>query len=432
MGTAMNATILRRRVRRIEQNQRPYTLPVSSLLLWIKVALLIAAAFLIRPTALGEEYTILGLGLGAVALSIHGLDSLLHGKSRINKKSSIVMVMVFVLWIYLVLQSLALQSQGSEYVIRSAAANMITILVYGLVLGDIRTNRVFFRGLVVVLSLLSASILITYLLMLVVPLTLLQIGTISVETYTEGQFINYGDIYLPLSMSYGFYPFGGVEVPRFTGFLREPGILQAFLLWAAVYVLNERLPRVLLLPLLLGVVASLSTAGITLLPATLFLWIVSKAHISKISKAAMVSAGGTIALLALVYAPGVGILDKNETHGDSFEGRVDATVTGLQLMLEHLMGIGLYSGTLIENAGINLLAATGQIGVLGFALAAMIFVAPIVSSSNPGSYMVAIFPVFVTSLVSQPLVDAPLVYVLLLATFAPVARSKRSMSYTKA
>jgi hypothetical protein len=395
---------------------------VSSLLLWSKIALLITAAFLIRPSALGQNYTVLGVVLQSVALFLHLVEALLLNRLVVSKNSLTVTVLVAGLWLYLLVQAAVAQSQGLENVIKASIVHLVTIFVFGLILGDAAANRAFFRLFVVVLSLLGASALITTLLSLFVPLGSLYLGHIGIEGYEYRDFIGNGDLYFPFSLQYGL--FGDALWPRFMGLFTEPGILQAFALWAVVYVLNEPLPRLTLIPLISGVMTALSTAGVALLPATLLFWMAFRTRIDTMIKPIFALAGGSLAVIAFLYTPVVGASDKMEVYSVSLTARLYSTVQGLSLALEHPFGVGLYD-VLVDDSGINLLAVAGQIGVVGFLLVIAVFVAPLLTNTNPAAYGIAMFPIFVTSLVSQPLLDAPLVYVMLLARFAPTNRASK-------
>jgi hypothetical protein len=399
-------------------------LSLSSTLLWSKVLLLIVAAFLLRPTALGQQYTAIGLFLEFVVLFLWSAETLMKKQAYLCKSNIVVGACGMLLWMYLVIQATVMQSVGMDFVIRSSIANLLSIFVYGLVLGDVRTNKVFFKVLVFILALLGASALVTTLLSLCVPIETLYIGHIPFEGYNGGDVYYAGDVYFPFSVRYGFYPIGGFELPRFTGLLREAGILQAFLLWGGVYALNERLPKWVLVSILAGVVTSLSTAGATLFPATLLFWITYRMRADVPIKLALALIGVVGALVAFLYAPGVGVSDKVEVRSVSFMDRSEATSAGLSLALDNPSGVGLYNLLDTHNAGISLLAATGQIGMLGLLLATAIYVIPLIRNSNPAAYAIAAFPVLATSLLSQPMLDAPLVYVLLLAYLTPSSRAK--------
>lgn len=396
-------------------------IPISSfVLLWTKVLLLIIAAFLIRPTALGQQYTTLGLLLECLALLLYLFEFLLGKRISISKNSLILIACGTVLWLYLLIEAIIVESGGLDFVVKASVANLASILIYGLILGDIPTNKAFFRAFTVVLALLGASTIITTILSFFVSLNSLYIGHLPFKGYD-----NAGDIYFPFSVRYGFYPVGYTEVPRFTGLFREAGILQAFLLWGAVYSLNERFPKWFLVLILLGVVLTLSTTGLALLPATLLLWIMLRIRTDMIIKLGFGLASVAITTLVSLYTPAMGILSKDEVRQTSIMDRLEATTAGLSSALHNPFGVGMYGMLDVQNAGINLLAAMGQIGVPGFLLVVVMFLAPLIRTSNRAAYAVAVFPLFMTGLISEPLVDAPLVYVALFAYFSPSVQLKK-------
>ena len=232
-----------------------------------------------------------------------------------------------------------------------------------------------------------------------------------------------GDVYFPFSVGYGLYPIGGSELLRFGGLFREPGILQVFLLWGIVYALNERMPKVLVVAMIVGVTTTFSTIGIALLPGILLAWAIYRIRTELVSKAAIAVAGVALMLLLTFYAPAVGLSAKSEVRETSITDRTEASNTGLLNAVENPIGVGLYDELETANSGITLVALAGQIGIFGFLLAVATYVVPAtVTGQNRGAYLIAVFPVLLTNLLSQPLLDAPLIYVLLLARFAPSAR----------
>jgi hypothetical protein len=394
--------------------QSRLVIPIPSILLWCKIVLLLVAAFLIPPAALSGHYTPVGLLLEAAALSVYIVETLLRGRIHISRNNVTVIIVGIALWSYVLAQAALVQSEGLHFVLKATVVNVTSIVVYGLLLGDAAANRIFFRAFAIILAACSASALVTALLSLFMPLSALYIGHLPIEQFYHS---NAGDVYFPFSVRHGYYPVGNVDFPRFAGLFREAGILQAFLLWSAVYALNERFPKWLLIPILFGVILSLSTAGIALLPATLLLWLVLKARTDIVLKATLTLASCVISVFAFLYAPAIGMQDKSEVRGISVAERMEATVSGLSSAVENPLGAGMYGTLELPNAGINLLAATGQIGVLGFLLLLLVFMAPLVKSSNRAAYAVAVFPILMTGLLSQPLINAPLVYVILLAHF---------------
>jgi hypothetical protein len=374
---------------------------------------------------LGQSYTDLGLCLAGAALGLHAIEALYKNHLRVSKVGIAVAVCGAVLWAYLLTHALLVQSEGADFVIKAAISNLTVIFVFALLLSDPMVNRLFFRTFVALLAAFGASAMVTMALFVFVPLSSLYIGHIDVEGYAQQRamgavfFQGVGDIYFPFSMGYGIYPVGDAELPRFAGFFREAGILQAFMLWSVVYVLNERLPRLLLIPLLFGIFTTFSSIGVALLPGTLLAWAIYRMRIGVAAKSLLAVVAIGAMLLASFYAPMVGLSSKNEVRETSLTDRSEASGAGFSSALEDPLGGGLYSEIDVENSGINLVALTGQIGFVGFLLAVLVYAAPLaIRNQNRAAYAVAVFPVLMTSLLSQPLLDAPLIYVLLLARFA--------------
>lgn len=94
---------------------------------YIKVLTLLIAAFLVRPTAFGQNMTSLAIILGMFVLFLYLIETLKTRKSEITKKNFIVLLSSSILWIYFLVHAWIAGSNHMEFVIKAFIAHMIII-----------------------------------------------------------------------------------------------------------------------------------------------------------------------------------------------------------------------------------------------------------------------------------------------------------------
>jgi hypothetical protein len=372
----------------------------------LKLIVLLAGAFALRPAVFGQRWTEAGLILLLVAFALHLLE--IRGRPQLTRQVTIVVLFGAALWLFLLGQAVLNQVEHLGWAIKAVIAHLVVIPIAGLMLSHGPTNRRFFRGFILVMLVPVVSYWITCALSLLVPIDRLFLFRID-----QGYSGNAGDTYLPLTPVYGFV--SSFRIPRLLGWFRESGIFQAFLLWAYVslpsFDLDRRWIRLLLL---LGVVACLSTAGAVLLLLTVALvYLISARHrrSRRLAVTALLVVATTVVAL---YAPVVGLRAKSAAMPRSITDRVESTRYGLDMLAHHPLGVGIYDAS-PPMAGINLIASIFFIGVIGFVLVLLTWFAPALAAPDPRRYLIAAMPLFLTSLLAQPLLDAPLMYIMLMA-----------------
>lgn len=383
----------------------------------LKVILLLLASLFLRPTVLGSTYTSVGLTLSIVTL----FYTFYRSRHLILPRQNILIILSgSLLFIFLFFQGMLSNSLQPDFVIRSTTANLLVIVIFGYCLSNRSVNETFFKGLVLFWAILGFSSLITIIAAQIVSLDslyLFQIPIKGVNTAgaTYGTADLTGNVYLPFSLYYKYFTSGIVTLYRFMIFFREPGIAQAFLIWGIIYALHYRYPRKIIIGLIIGVLTTFSTSGAFLLFATLLLWYFAQVKVHFYIKMLAIVLSFAFSPVVLIFTPYVGLVDKIQTHGISIETRLTQISDGLITAFNYPFGLGYYSQ---PGTGINLLSVIGQIGLIGFFLALAVYVIPLLSSkTNRSAYLIAIFPIFATMLVAQPIFDAPLVYIILFALF---------------
>lgn len=379
---------------------------------YVKITSLLLGMFLVRPSALGEQFTSLGIIMVLFALGIHLLEYLKVRENHfITLKNFNVLIMTILLWVYLLVHALIVGSNHFDFVLKATMTHLIIILTCVVILSHEKSNKVFFKSLIKILLFFSFSYSITFVLSMVLGLGFdrLLLLSIPIEGYETS-----GNVYFPFTQLYGFMSIGSINLPRGLGFFRESGIFQAFLIWAYFnlkqYNLNSKKNKFLLI---IGIFGTFSTAGI----AVFFAVYAIKLFLNKrkILSLGLVSIG----LYGLFYAPYIGIKSKSITHATSITDRSYATLNGLTKLADNPIGTGLYNTEFFDvtNSGINLLAMSYTIGIIGFILVLAVYFSPLVGYPYKKNYLIGAMPFFITLLISQPILDAPFIYVMLLANY---------------
>ena len=100
--------------------------------------------------------------------------------------------------------------------------------------------------------------------------------------------------------------------------------------------------------------------------------------------------------------------------------------------MDNPFGTGLYDVGIndVELSGINLLAASSKIGIIGLVLVLMVYILPMLGYHAKKNYLIGITPILITLLYAQPIFDSPLIYALLMAnyTYTPIEADEKSRS----
>ncbi|MCZ8519326.1 MULTISPECIES: hypothetical protein [Paenibacillus] len=379
------------------------------MLLRVKVLLLLIATFMMRPTAFGQNLSSLAMVLSLGAVYFHMVEQSILKNVRFTRHIQFVLVVSIVMWVYFFAHAGVQGGMHFEFVIKAAVAHIVILFSFALVLSDERANQKYFRGFIFTLMAFVISYYISLLLTTVVPWESLYLFKINVETYDQT-----GKTYFPFTILYSFIEMPGLNLPRLLGLFREAGIFQAFLIWAIFSLESYNLDRKWIqIVLFLGVGATLSTSGL----AIYFVALAMRYFFNRRGlKAIMIFA---FMFYAAFFAPFIGLNDKSEKLGASVTDRSDATWEGLRLFMENPFGTGMYNEGYnnADQLGINLLSSSYMIGIIGILLVLIIYFATVFWVEDKAQYLVAVTPLFLTLLISQPVLDAPLFYIMLMAAY---------------
>lgn len=394
----------------LSENQ---SLQVSIFSKWTSV-ILVMCLFLLRPSALGQNITPVGLFIVTLIAGLYVLKK--NGVIRTSRRALEGLLFLAILavsyFLYEGIIAIIFGKSNLVYYLKEVVSAVIVIVGYGIFLIDSSNNRVFFRQTCVVVAVLGWSHVATLLLCQIVDPSALLITRIPIEGYENvgAKGVEMGTIYFPVSMTYGQVEIMGHQVMRFCGFFREPGIFQAVACFClAIESLTSR-TRWVLIGLILGILTTLSTAGYFLMFFIIGAVNIVQGNITFIKgMAAIITV--VVGLYAVFQMPGIGISSKASSGGGSITDRVEGVQSGINTFLINPLGNGPFSNSNKYEA-ICLLASISSIGLLGFVLQVTI----LSGIRNGPSWLrlrrvIACTPLLLTALISQPIAGAAVLYV---------------------
>jgi len=365
---------------------------------------LFIASTLLRPTIAGDLISFVGsLGVlvaGVVGLSVLRLDREALRMAAFTQGSAIL------LWSFLM--SHAAINGVPNFYAGSAFLQIATCCAGAMIcLSNRRVHDLFFSFWRLFLAAFAASFVMTTALSMSVGLETLHIASLQTPHYE-----NY-DVYFPITISYDVKDYFGTRIVRASAWFREAGIAQAFYASAILTMPKIRTARQWALALLLftGGIATQSTIGLAIVgiaaAAQLFRNFRDPWFRVVIAVPAVYLA--VIATNLAISDETVGLASKIDT--ESYIDRATQVEDGLRLFFENPLGYGAYSA--VAGGGINLISMLGAIGIFGAMLVLLNLTAAIAFARDRIEKAVYVLPLFVTSLTSQPLIDAALMYVFL-------------------
>ena len=392
------------------------------------VPCLVLNLFLMRPSALGQSFQALSLGIAVVLCALHLIlrrPTVLVTTPQAKKEMRWYMTAFFLFWIYEIPLTLIDQS-NLDFVTKEFVSALVTFVCYGLVLVQFDENKRFFRFLCTVIALIGASSGITILLGSTIGYERLLLTHISVAGYDGGMLdngIGTGSLYFPLSMLYSKFTSGSVELMRFNGFFREAGIYQAVACFCIVYEYFTRRSKLVMIGAAVGVIAAFSSLGILLLIMIFGAIIIMRIR-GFLLKLVLVSVLAIAAYPVALYVPYIGLEAKQGTHSTSITDRTEAMGNVWGVLSEHPLGSGLFNGQQ-ANSGITLIAATGQLGIIGFLLQVFMLSGWRVQRGRAELLKIMMCaPLLITALISQPIAGSPIMYVLPMISMISPSRKK--------
>ncbi|GIM27381.1 hypothetical protein CPJCM30710_00470 [Clostridium polyendosporum] len=379
--------------------------------------LLIISAYTMRPTVLGQNYTNIAMILLIVALIIFFAYGYSKKYNILNLNTIPILIMCYIFWIYLGFQAIFLNNSNIDFVLKSIISNIISISVFSLVLEDDELNYKFFKIFIVIIVICCVSYIITFIINIFIDIDKIYLFRLPVRGYNYES----GKVYIPFTISYGkFLINNNFETIRLLGLFRESGIFQCFIIWS-IFICDYyfKSSKIIKLILVFGLFGTFSTISIINLFFAYALNIIlnKKYSIKKYILAFCVLILGVYLIFNMPY---FGIKGKLGYGQASITDRLDGFKVGENILREQpLFGNGYFYYTDKRNTGINLISSIGQIGLLGLFLYFLIYLLSLFSTNFSKKLIVAMSPIIITLLFSQPIFDAPLIFILLLIKYQP-------------
>ena len=360
-----------------------------------------------RPSLLGEEFSSVVIPVLVLALLVKVILRNKELKVSFERSHIIILVIFLLIWIYLLANSVLNNAYNVDYAIKAFILHASIITIFSFLLSEKEINRLFFKFIVYILFLFAISSLIS----------ILFIEFFSTEIIL-GNVLGY-EVIFPFSVKYGVYTVPNIHVfHRFMAFFREPGIAQAFYAWAIVYCIYFRFHKFILVALIFGLIATLSTLAVLSISVILFLLFLFKQNISLYARMYRILISGFLVIgmyAGLYYMPFIGIKAKSTTHAVSLSDRSENMFSATENL--NFFGNGMYS-SIEKHSGINLISMLDEIGLLAFFLVIFLYFSPLVIKKQDNLfYFISFVPIALTSILAQPLLDAPLVYLLIFTNF---------------
>jgi len=379
---------------------------------------LIIATFMMRPTALGQKLSSISLCISILTLIIYillGNNSHRFFIKNNNKNATLFCSIIF--WFYCGIQSLIMNSSNIEFSLKAIIINLAILIVFYIILSCDIINYYFFKTLIIILALFSISYYITFIFSFIVGLDKIHIFNINIEGYPTS-----GLVYFPFTIEYNKTLVNGVTVIRALTFFREAGIAQMFYLWgifiSGIY-FNKK--KIIKLILFLGMISCFSTTGFIIFIIVYLINIFLNINKYKLKS---VIAMAVIVIFTFIFMNTNGISIKDKAL-ESITDRTYAITQGINLLVENpLFGIGYYNGDTGTNMGINFISSLYMIGLVGGILYLSIFIVTFIKTTNKKVFILSILPILITLLFTQPLIDSPLIYIMLLANYDINIKSK--------
>ena len=392
--------------------------------------LLVTGVFLQQPTSFAQVNTgPVGVVLVLMAATLAVLTD--HGLNLPRTQAVRALIGVpLLLWLWITIQAVATSDPLIKDTMRGAVSITITVLCAAAVVSSTHRARIALKAFVVLMGALGASAAITMIgIALKVNLFSVPYGQLPLQSNWLP-----ADIRVPFSPgTTTTFEFGPLTFPRALGIFREPGIFPVFLMlafFAMDAVLTSTVRRIMGLALIGGIIASGSTAGIIIFPIALLLRYVvleqgRSAWVRRVAAVLLTP----LALWAILTNRFVGLQAKAEKAPTSVDDRTTATISGLQRLAENPLGSGIHS-TMTDNSSINLLAASGDIGLPGLLIPLIgLLVACIVMAPRVRQRVApAVLALVITMLSSQPLLDAAAVWATLIIVTAGCFVTERPAS----
>lgn len=375
----------------------------------VLLTLMLLSIFLYKPTVIGINFTPFGMILSLISCILFTISS--KQKITVSTKNMAIMLAVLIYFVYVCIQSVILLGWYDINLVKACVSIICLLFCFSIIFQNKLIEYYLFKLFIGVLLFFVVSNIFT--LIFAKMFSLEQVLLLDIPMMDDGYRLQ---VYFPFTAVYGRFMIFGELIMRLTSLFREPGIAQAFYLWAFVVCGRYYQSKFLKYLLLLGVIMNLSTVGFLNLMVVLGLISIFNMKISNLS-------APIVSFLLLVGAfgifssiPGVSLDSKSSVSYDARVGKLDEGVN--EFFQAPIFGNGA-SDLYIEGTATSFLQQSYAVGAVGVILYLFIFVTGFLAEKgSKKDYFLAYVAIMITLLFSQPIEISPLVMLLLLVDFS--------------
>lgn len=385
------------------------------------ICLIFMSVMLFKPTTLGSILTPVGMALATLLLLL-----LTKVKLKFSRNEIKFIVAVSLFYLYRVMRGL---SSGIDVsLVKALLSVLCLVLLIVTVTKDPRYRKAIPKIFIYILCFFVVSYCATFLMSFFVS-SIRALRICSIEMPGYGYTL---DLYLPFTPAYGTVRFWGKTVLRLSATFRESGIAQMFYVWAIsesdYYFPKNKVVKIILL---LGVIACQSTAGYICLFCYLALKIVIDLKNTRNLSNLFSVLGVVILLVAVVWIyssiPQLNLDTKNAYSTGARLGNIEDI---LETLKKHpFFGTDIVDYDLYGN---SLFQLSAKIGLVGLFLYFHIVFRAFHMSKNRQRFLLSISSVFLTLLMSQPIYDAPIVFMMMVLPYDNACPNNESLAEPKA
>lgn len=385
---------------------------VLSPFLKLLVVLMLISTFLYKPTTTGINYTPIGMLLSLFCCMLFVYASKGRLLSISNKNIALILA-ITLYFAYACIQSVILLGWFDVNLLKAYFSIVCLVFCLSILFQNKLIEYYFFK--------LFIAILIFFVISNIFTITLAKIFTLERILIADIPMMDDGYrliLYYPFTPVYGRLNVSGDLLMRLTALFREPGIAQAFYIWALVICGQYFDSKYIKIFLILGVFMTLSTVGFLNLMVVISLITISTMKVTKFSSYVSLFISLLLLYGSFTFFSSVQGLSLESKNSISYDARVGKLDEGLEEFYQApIFGNGA-SDLYIEGTATSFLQQAYAVGAVGIFLYTSIFLVGLIyERSNWKIFSLSYLAIMITILFSQPIELSPLVMLPLLVSF---------------
>lgn len=388
------------------------SLATSPFFLKLLVVLMLLSTFLYKPTTIGINYTPIGMILSLLCCLL--FISISKGRQvTLSKKNIALMAAITLYFSYACFQSVILLGWFDINLLKAYFSIICLVLCSSILFQNKLIEYYFFKSFITILVLFVVSNIFTIVLAKI--FTLDRVLLADIPMMDDGYRLI---LYYPFTAVYGRLTISGDVIMRLTALFREPGIAQAFYVWALVICGQYFSSKYIKILLILGVFMTLSTVGFLNLMVVISLVTIFTINFKRLRSYASLIISLSLLVGAFTFfssVPGLSLESKSSISYDARVGKLDEGIE--EFYNAPIFGLGA-SDLYIEGTATSFLQQAYAVGTVGIILyISIFFVGLIYERRNWKVFFLSYLSIMITLLFSQPIELSPLVMLPLLVDF---------------